>query len=660
MVPMRFGLSCLFCRLSLRQCFWLVALGWTTVVVVLSVWFLLGKASGCREQARSQIRGIYETDMTYRQWVARVGGLYAQASDRVTPNPYLKVADREVVTTDGRTLTLLNSAYLMRLIHQNDAHDDGRSVRLVSLRPVRPDNVPDAWERRALDSFGCGVPEVEEFVNDQGQVWARLARPLVAERACLRCHADEGRQIGDLLGAVSVSLPVRGIWQSAAQDCWLALGGYGVLWLIGMAGVLLVTARLASHLAERDRYAAELARAKETAEAASRAKSEFLAHVSHEIRTPLTAVLGYAELLLGPPMPRDEHLDCVETIHRNGQLLLRLVNDILNLSRIEAGNLVLEFAECSPWEAVQDAVSVVRPRAVEKGLDLRVDPTFPLPRTIRSDPARLRQIVVNLVGNAVKFTERGEVRIEMLWKSELGARPVLRITVRDTGIGMTSEQLQRLFRPFGQADPSTARRFGGTGLGLAICKRLAEALGGDIEVQSQPGAGSVFTFWLDAVPVGGVLLDAPPEVSGSPEPPAEWSGKPLRGRVLLAEDGPDNQRLLRTLLQRQGLEVEVAENGRVACRKVWLAAAEGKPYDLVLMDMHMPELDGYQATRQLRDEGWSGPIVALTASAMDGDRAKCLDAGCDDYLAKPIGKAVLVQSVGRWLGVQPGAACWRV
>ncbi|MCR4410842.1 MAG: ATP-binding protein [Thermoguttaceae bacterium] len=629
-------------------------------MVSLSGLFLVGKQRGIREQAQSQVRGIYETDMTYRHWVARVGGVYVQANDRVPPNPCLEVADQEVVTTDGRVLTLLNSAYLMRLIHQDDAHHDGRSVRLVSLWPVCPENTPDPWERRVLESFSRGVPEAEEFVSDQGRVLARLARPLVAERACLKCHAAGGHQIGGILGAVSVSLPVPSVWESAAQDCWLALGGYGVLWLIGMAGLLLVTARLSTHLAERDRCAAELDRAKEAAEAASRAKSEFLAHVSHEIRTPLTAVLGYAELLLGPPLPRDEHLDCVETIHRNGQLLLRLVNDILNLSRIEAGNLVLEIAECSPWEAVQDAVSVVRPRAAEKGIDLRVDPTFPLPRTIRSDPARLRQILVNLVGNAVKFTERGEVRIEMSWKSGPGARPVLRMTVRDTGIGMTSEQIERLFRPFGQADPSTARRYGGTGLGLAICKRLAAALGGDIEVESHPGAGSAFAFWLEAAPVDGVLLHAPPEDSGPSEPPAEWSGEPLHGRVLLAEDGPDNQRLIHTLLRRQGLEVEVAENGRVACRKVWLAAAEGKPYDLVLMDMHMPELDGYQATRQLREEGWSGPIVAMTASAMDGDRARCLEAGCDDYLAKPIGKAAFLQSVGRWLSVQTGAARSRV
>ncbi len=657
---MRFGPYCLFRRISLGGCFWLVTLGWSTLVVVLSVLFLFGQQGGIREQARSQVRGIYETDMTYRHWVARVGGLYAPASDRIPPNPYLGVADRDIVTTDGRRLTLLNSAYLMRLIHQDDAHQDGRSVRLVSLRPVHPDNAPDAWERQALERFGRGVEEAQEFVTDRGRVWARLARPLVAEPACLKCHGNEGRQIGEVLGAVSVSLPVPGIWECAAQDCWLALGGYGVLWLIGMAGVLLVSARLSTHLAERDRYAVELDRAKKAAEAASRAKSEFLAHVSHEIRALLTAVLGYAELLLGPPLPRDEHLDCVETIHRNGQLLLRLVNDILNLSRIEAGNLVLEIAECSPWEAVQDAVSVMRPRAVEKGIDVHIDPTFPLPRTIRSDPARLRQILVNLVGNAVKFTERGEVRIEMIWTSDPGARPILRMTVRDTGIGMTSEQLGRLFRPFGQADPSTARRFGGTGLGLAICKRLAAALGGDIEVESHPGAGSAFAFWLEAVPVDGVLLDAPPEDSRPLEPPAAWSGKSLHGRVLLAEDGPDNQRLDRTLLQHQGLEVEVAENGRVACRKVWLAAAEGKPYDLVLMDMHMPDLDGYQATRQLRDEGWSGPIVALTASAMDGDRARCLEAGCDDYLAKPIGKAAFLQSVGRWLSVQRGAARSRV
>lgn len=644
---------------SLRQCFWLASGGWTLVVLVLSGLFLLGKRHECRQQALGQGRAIYQTDMTYRHWISRAGGIYVEAGEQVPPNPYLTAPNRDIRLEDGRRLTLLNSAYLLRLIHHSEPSEAGHRVRLVSRAPINPENMPDDWERLALAALERGKPEVAEFISRPERTWLRLARPLYVEKACLTCH-NQGYREGDMRGAVSISLPVPTVWESAWRDCVLVFGGHVLLWGLGMGGIVLVAGGLRRHLQERERITAELERARQAAESANHAKSEFLAQMSHEIRTPLTAILGYAELLLGSPHLSADDREALQTIHRNGQMLLRLINDLLSLSRIEAGGLVLEAVDCPLGPVIHQAIELARARAVKKGLSIQVKAVFPLPERIRTDPVRLRQILVNLLGNAVKFSEHGEIEVCVEWQDAGQGRGILRIAVRDTGIGMSEEQLGRLFRPFSQAADRAAQRFGGIGLGLAISKRLAMLLGGDIEVQSQPGRGSVFTLWLKAeLASSGWMnsLDALPS-GGAGESEPEPGG--FCGRVLVAEDGPDNQRLIRALLQREGLEVHLAENGRVACRKVWQAAAEGRPYDLVLMDMQMPELDGYQATCQLREDGWSGPIVALTAEAMDGDRARCLEAGCDDYLSKPVERAAFRAALARWLRPQTGAPCSRV
>jgi len=281
----------------------------------------------------------------------------------------------------------------------------------------------------------------------------------------------------------------------------------------------------------------------------------------------------------------------------------------------------------------------------------------PLPETIRTDSVRLRQVLLNLVGNAIKFTERGSVRITVRCLRRAQKSPQMQFVVSDTGIGMTPKLISTLFHAFTQGDTSATRRFGGTGLGLAISKRLAEMLGGDIQVKSRPGSGSTFTVTVDPGPLRSMpMLEAPPVGTGAEEETADSEGvRTLRGRVLLAEDGHDIQRLITVVLGKMGLEVDLAENGRVACRMAEASMAEGKPYNLILMDIQMPELDGYQATQRLRRCGWKGPVVALTAHAMTGDRQKCLEAGCDDYLAKPMTPEALRRTVARYLREAPSA-----
>jgi PAS domain S-box-containing protein len=394
------------------------------------------------------------------------------------------------------------------------------------------------------------------------------------------------------------------------------------------------------------------------AESATRAKSEFLANMSHEIRTPMTAILGFADIL------RDNVQDAlsqeaVGTIQRNGHYLLEIINNILDLSKIEAGKLPVAKSACSPVQIVADIASLMRMRAEMAGLALITEFSGPIPETILTDPTRLRQILINLVGNAVKFTEAGEVRIVTHLCREPGPA-LLQFDVTDTGIGMSQEETPRLFQPFTQADSSTSRRFGGTGLGLTISRRLAEILGGSIGVQSLPGQGTTFSVTIDPGPLDHTpLLDHPAQAAVQNRSSAEHRDQTmpvLNHRVLLVEDGPDNQRLIAFLLRKAGAEVVVAENGQVALEKIVSDAslADRKPappfapFDVVLMDIQMPVMDGYEATRRLRALGYKGPIIALTAHAMSQDRQQCLEAGCDDYLAKPIEQRLLLGVVARY------------
>jgi len=409
----------------------------------------------------------------------------------------------------------------------------------------------------------------------------------------------------------------------------------------------------------------ELAASRDAADAANKAKSEFLANMSHEIRTPMTAILGYAEGLLHGQLSESDNLNALHTIRRSGEHLLQILNDVLDISKIEAGRLEAERIGTSLFQLVRQVQSLMQPRADAKSLQFLVEYDGAIPATIQTDPTRLQQILINLIGNAIKFTDQGSVRLQTRLVDDDPANPMLEFDVIDSGIGMTTEQVARLFQPFTQVDSSTKRKFGGTGLGLTISKRLAQMLGGDIAVDSKPGMGSTFRVTIATGPLDGVeLIEHPPERAPGRAPatgPASRGSKrtirpgpseeKLDCRVLLAEDSPDNQRLFSLLLEQAGAQVTTAENGKIAVEKALAAHLQGRGdesqrhFDVILMDMQMPVMDGYEAARTLRERGYSGPIIALTAHAMAGDRDKCMSAGCNDYLTKPIGRSKLIALV---------------
>ncbi|MFP5440012.1 MAG: ATP-binding protein [Gammaproteobacteria bacterium] len=421
-------------------------------------------------------------------------------------------------------------------------------------------------------------------------------------------------------------------------------------WLLSVLHVmvLLVTAAYSvsarmtndAHMQRLQLAWAEAEAARQTADAANRAKSDFLAVMSHEIRTPLNGVVGLNSLLLSLPLD-DKARQYAELGRQSGEALLSLVNEFLDFSKIESGRMDLHLVAFSPRQVLDDAVATVRETAQTKSLQLNVD--VAVPPALRGDPARLRQILVNLLGNAVKFTASGTVSLRVRTRSDTGSE-WMDIEVADIGIGIDAQTQQRLFQPFSQADASTTRRFGGTGLGLAICKALTDLMGGSIGVESVAGEGSRFRVLLPFAPT-------PPDALVEAPTAALPASAATRGRVLVAEDNPVNQLVAAEMLRRLGYVVDVVGDGREAIRS---ALAGG--YDLVLMDCDMPEVDGFAACRTIRAREAGGrhlPVVAMTASAMSGDRERCLAAGMDDYLAKPVRLRDIERVTTEWIARRP-------
>jgi hypothetical protein len=386
----------------------------------------------------------------------------------------------------------------------------------------------------------------------------------------------------------------------------------------------------------------ELTAAKETAEAANLAKSSFLANMSHEIRTPLGAVLGFAELITDPNVGPSQAANYIAAIKRNSELLSNIINDILDLSKIEANKMKVIFQEVALAEILTDSKILLDLQAKEKGIILNIALDDNLPEIIRTDPLRLRQTLINIIGNAIKFTSKGSVDVSIHLKSVTDGHYFLEFVIKDSGLGISQDQVEKLFAPFSQGDITSKRKYGGTGLGLVISKRFANLLGGDVVLaQTELGKGSTFSITIDP----GVIHSKLTAKKNEPEVTAfQGASLSLDGiKVLLVEDSPDNQMLISRLLKLAGATVETASDGKEA-----VETANKNNYDVLLMDLQMPVMDGYEATAMLRKEGYNGRIIALTAHALNEERERCLKSGFDDHLSKPINRELLIQRVEYW------------
>ena len=483
---------------------------------------------------------------------------------------------------------------------------------------------------RVVDQVGFGVRRTLYFLHVV--LLAYIGYAVVAERL------DPALATAAERAGVAVTMYLLGLYFSAVALVTQRLRGRLRRAMTAARGLLATLGRRNEALR---RQADELEQARAAAEQASVAKSQFLAMTSHEIRTPMNGVLGAMELLAGTPLSA-EQMRYVRLAHRSGTALLALIDDLLDLSRIEAGRLQLRGEGFDLHAVLAEAVELMRIAAREKAIPVRLEQAADVPRWVRGDPLRLRQVLVNLLGNAVKFTDRGQVVLQASVRGPDGAR--LCLAVRDTGIGIPAGQRAAIFEAFQQVDSSSTRRHGGSGLGLAIVHDIVRLMGGTVAVESEPAVGSVFTVEIPLETVA-----APPDADDAPPaPPVDPSL-----HVLLAEDDPVNQIVVAGMLERLGCRVDTAVDGAAA-----VASATGRSYDIVFMDCHMPVMDGWEATRRIRGhEGDRGArrvaIVALTADALPSERDRCLAAGMDDFVTKPVSSARLADVIATWTGRAP-------
>jgi PAS domain S-box-containing protein len=512
------------------------------------------------------------------------------------------------------------------------SHDEIRKLSLVASKARHPVIITNAegdieWANEALiELTECYLGEL---INHKLWTMFHGAR---TDPAAIRM-VEERIKSGQNVSAEVIN------YSKFGREYWVSLEVDPVF---DEKGVLTNFIATQADITERKLYEEQLRSATEQAESANRAKSQFLANMSHEIRTPLNGILGFAEILLRTKsISEEDRLDYLRTIASSGKHLLMLINDVLDLSKIEAGQMQVECLAYSPHQIIAEVISVLRVHAQQKGIGLEYRWESGIPESIQTDPHRLKQLLMNLVGNAIKFTQQGSVMVIAKLVTEANGS-ILWIEVRDTGIGIATDKLATVFDPFVQADSSITRKHGGTGLGLAISRNFAEALGGRVWATSEIGVGSTFFVTVSTGDLSGVnILDRPPQATTGDIRKLNTEAVRLDGvKVLLVDDGDTNRRLIQILLTRHGANVVTAENGKIA-----VETAEKQQFDIVLMDMQMPVMDGYAATTKLRESGFNQPIIALTAHAMKGDHEKCEQAGCSGYLAKPIDVDALIRLI---------------
>ena len=621
-----------------------------------------------RNIATVHARQAFDKELGFRHWNEfRDKAFTLVEKPGQTTTPVDLFINRTIVSPSGRVISTANIANVPNRFHNPVSERGEFGSRLTGFVPTLPENTPDTWEKPALEAFSKGIREnVSIFVVGRKE-YLRLMRPLTAKRSCLQCHASQGFRQGNIIGGLSIMIPME-VYHTAETDQLAALSaGHFLFWILGLVGIQIGTGkinrsrerlqRLLEHTEQLNKVLTdETDRANalaDKARKASAAKSEFLANMSHEIRTPMNAIIGMAELMQETELtPRQQHY--ISTFQSAGENLLHIINDILDISKIEAGHIELEQTRFNLIELVSSSCGILGEKASDKGIAFSIINGQDLPEFVEGDPARLCQILVNLVGNAVKFTRSGSITVSIdIAKSQetffqAPSRTAnVRITVTDTGIGIPENKIPIIFDNFTQSSSSTTREYGGTGLGLAISKRLVVLMGGEISVSSREGEGSCFSFTLP------LIVSATAAPGGGTEPvkrPAfPETGKPgayeEKRKLLIAEDNPDNQKLISAYLEGSPHEVDLAVNGIDAIEKF-----TNNDYDLVLMDIQMPVMDGYEATRRIRSlerrrRGFKTPILALTAHATTDERQKCLEAGCDGHLTKPIRKSKLLEAI---------------
>ncbi len=610
----------------------LVLLFWTAIVTGSIVWHINTTGEYINKLIINKARTHFEKDKAIRIWAAKHGGVYVPLDTRTPPSPYLKnIPEQNIVTLGGKKLTLMNPAYMLRQMNEEYPKGDV-SGHITSLKVIRPENIPDPWERKALKLLEKGEKEVSEFRLLDGTPHLRFMRPLITKKACLKCHAHQGYRVGDIRGGVSVSISMEPYLKLKKSVMATQVSTHFIIWLAGTVLIFFSAYQVKRRIREEGKVksARELI---QIVDLASQAKSNFLANMSHEIRTPMNAITGLTHLCLKTELTEKQR-DYLRKIEKSSQSLLGIINDILDFSKIEAGKLELENDEFNLIDVMNNMVEINLPKAEEKGIKVSVDISEDVPIIIIGDSLRLSQILLNLVNNSVKFTSRGEIHISVKLAAIRAGETVLRFSVRDTGIGISEDQISRLFTPFSQADSSTTRRFGGSGLGLSISRQLVEMMGGVMKVESRYGEGSEFYFTARF----GLNLE---EKKYIPHPD-------LKGlRVLVVDDNETTRLLLKYILESFSFEVSLASSGEEGIPKLE-SASENNPIKLVLIDWEMPGMNGIEASRSIknmRNLPVIPHVIMLTAYSDDAVMDGAEEAALDGCLLKPVDPSLLFNTI---------------
>ena len=634
--------------------------GMTILSCVSLFWNINKEYRMINEYAKIEGEASFNKDLLYRSWAAGHGGVYVPITELTTPNPYLNfIKDRDIVIKGTeKELTLVNPAYMTRQVFTLAKEQYGVKGHITSLNPIRPENKADVWETFALNLFEKGkTDEYSSIETINGIEYLRFMHVMKVEKKCLKCHSKQGYKLGDIRGGISVSVPMEKYNQAAKLKISnLVIGHFSlyiIIFILSFFGfrlykkellkryliqerIIISEKKLQKQNEEYETINKNLIQAKGKAEESDRLKSAFLANMSHEIRTPMNGILGFTDLLKEPELSSDERDKFIEIIGKSGNRMLNTVNDIINISKIDADQVEISKTDLNINEEIENQFEFFDKEATAKGIELRLINKLPQQSIIISDKVKINSIISNLIKNAIKFTDKGSIEILC---NKKGSK--LEFNITDTGMGIPENRIHSIFNRFEQADIEDTRALEGSGLGLAISEAYVEMLGGNIGVDSEPGKGSTFYFTLPWIE-----KQEKPEHIKEKEVLNTASNNQIN--ILIAEDDDISFEHLEIVLNNIAKSIARAVNGKEAIEYM----KNNKDIDLVLMDAKMPVMDGYTATTEIRKFNKDVIIIAQTAYAIEGDKEKAIAAGCDDYISKPIIADNLIRKIIEYIKKQ--------